>query len=450
MKFPWKSQPAPAAATAVKAAAARTAPAPSRTADAEAPAPEARRSQVFVSRTPLLTRERLVSAYELHFHSSPSQESSARLSDYTSARVISDGILQIGLDTLASGRKVFVTVSRRLLLGGIPDLLPPHRVIIQLSGDIEAEADVIEACQALRKSGYAIAVDDFTVNEWTHDLVPLAMYLKVDWRTTAPETRAAILARRNNKIPAIIAKGVETEEAFQRARAEGFTFFQGPFFGLPSTSSAQTISGRQVTILRLLRALQDPDISVVALEDLVKQEPALTYRLLRTVNSAGFGQHRTVDSIRHALVLLGLNTIRRWAMLWAIAGLSADARSELMTMATIRARCCELLAERLDGAGTGGEGFLVGMCSLFEAILGCPLTDVLDHLALSDSARAALLGEDTPMKRRLDCVSAYERGAWDDCHRLAEAAGVDVDLVSVCYGDAMRWANQLDLTNDRS
>ena len=90
------------------------------------------------------------------------------------------------------------------------------------------------------------------------------------------------------------------------------------------------------------------------------------------------------------------------------------------------------------------------MCSLFEVILGCPLTEVLDHLALSEGARAALLGEDTPMKRRLDAVAAYERGEWDDCHRLAAAAGIDAELVSACYTEAMRWANHLDLTNDRS
>jgi EAL and modified HD-GYP domain-containing signal transduction protein len=410
---------------------------------AVAPKPEPR-GVVCVSRLPVLDQARRVVAYELLFRSSPTHEAATTVSDYTSARVISDGLQQIGLDTLTAGRRAFVSVSRRLLTSGLPEVLPPDRVVLQLASDIEADPEVIEVCQNLRRAGYALAVDDFTRHAATQDLLSVASYVKLDYAAFDADARASILAGRTNQSPLLIGKHIETEETFRTALAEGATYFQGFFFGQVSTEQANAISARQVVILRLLRAMQDPDISVVKLETLVKQEPALTYRVLRTVNSAGFGQHRKVDSIRHALVLLGLNTVRRWAMLWAIAGLGLDARSELMTMATVRARCCELLTERLAGPDAAGEGFLVGMFSLFEVILGRPMEEVVEHLALSDQARAALLGEETPIRHRLDCVIAYESGDWPRCFEAAQHAGIDPDLVATCFTDALRWSRQAD------
>jgi len=399
---------------------------------------------VFVARQPILDGGRRVFGYELRFHSMAGTRDGAAPDDYATARVISDGLLAIGLDNLIDGRRAFVNVGRRLLLEGIPAVLPPERVVIELSADVEADNEVLAACEQLRKSGYSISVDDFVMNEWTRDLVSFAQYLKVDYPSISdPEARASILASRGPKGPALIAKRIETLDAFETASRDGYSYFQGFFFGRPLILQGRDVPGHQLANLRLLRALNDPDLSVHQLEELIKHDAALCYRILRTVNSAAYALQTTVHSIREALILLGRDTVRRWASLWALAGLNEQAHAELVAMSTVRARCCELLGQSQGGEELGTEGFLVGMCSLLDAILGRPMAAVLADLPLADETRDALLGEDNRTRPLLECAIAYERGDWDRSAELVSRAGIKLTVLPIAFAEALRWSREL-------
>jgi EAL and modified HD-GYP domain-containing signal transduction protein len=400
--------------------------------------------QVFVARQPILNRDRLVYGYELLFRAAPAADAPSASADHNAARVISDALIAIGLDTLTDGRRAFVNVSRRLLLGGIPNVLPPERVVLELGADIEADRDVLDACRELRKAGYAIAIDDFVPNEWTADLVPLADFIKVDFPAIVdPDVRSRIVAMQSQAGPTVIAKKIEMMDTFEQAMKEGYTYFQGFFFGRPLISQGREVPGQQVANLRLMRALYDPELTVHQLEELIKHDASLCYRILRTVNSASYMLQQPVQSIRQALVLLGRDTVRRWASLWALAGLSEKAHSELVIMSTVRGRCCELLAGRLGGNETAGEGFLAGMCSLLDAILERPMKDILKDLPLAQETEAALLGGDNATRRLIDCVIAYENGQWDRCVQLAKAAGADPAQLPTAYTQALTWSREL-------
>lgn len=400
--------------------------------------------RVCVARQPILDRNRKVFGYNLSFQALPGAGPTVAPGDYATARVISDGVLAIGLDNLIDSRKAFVNVGRQMLLDGIPEILPPSRVVIELSADVEADAEVLAACRQLREAGYSIAVDDFVLNEWTADLVPIATFLKVDFTATSDRAaRAQIAAGRGASQAALIAKSVETLDTFERASQEGYAYFQGFFFGRPLILQGRDVPGHKLAHLRLLQALNDPNLSVHHLENLIKHDAALCYRILRTVNSAAFALQTTVHSIREALVLLGRDTVRRWASLWALAGLNESAHGELIVMSTMRARCCELLGASLGGEDAAAEGFLVGMCSLLDAILGKPMESVLTDLPLADDTRAALLGDDNPTRRLLDCVIAYERGEWDRCAELAQRAGIKLTKLPIAFAEALKWSREL-------
>lgn len=402
--------------------------------------------QVFVARQPILDKTRRLFGYELLFRPSSSEPAAPANSapDFSTAKIISDGLLTIGLDTLTDRRRAFVRIGRRLLLDGIPAILPANRVVLELGTDIEADKDVVTVCQQLRKNGYSIAIDDFVLTEWTADLVPLADYLKVDFLAVSdPRIRAKSIARNAPGGPVLIAKRIETVEMFDLAVREGFHLFQGYFFGRPVIKQARELPGSQLGHLRLVQALNNPDLSVHQIEDLIKHDASLCYRILRTVNSAATALYSPVQSIRQALVSLGRDTIRRWASLWALAGLNDRANSELVVMSTVRARCCELLGTAMRSESAAAEGFLVGMCSLLDAILERPMSTILPELPLNAETQAALRGEDNPRRRMLDLVIAYERGEWDRCVQLATEAGIDPELMPPIYADAIKWANQV-------
>jgi EAL and modified HD-GYP domain-containing signal transduction protein len=399
-------------------------------------------SDTFVARIPILDPARRVMGYELVFRTGQALQSELS-ADFTAARVIGDAVLSVGLDVLSGGQRAFVPVSRRLVMEDLPSVLPPKQTVLLLGPDVVPDDDVKRACQEFRRAGYTIAIDAFDLDDRSRGLLGFAQYAKVRVDEKDAARRSLIVAGAGGAGVTWLAAGVETVDAFDATRREGFTLFQGFFFGRPTLQEARAVPAQQLGNLRLLQALNAPDISVTELEELIKRDASLAYRVLRTVNSAGFARRSTIESIRQALVLLGRDTIRRWASLWALSSVGSGAPSELVTMSTVRARACEVLATEAGGPEAGAQSFLVGMCSLLDAILECPLEAALKDLPLAEAARAALRGDDNLHRRLLDGVIAYEAGDWTTAIESAGRAGIDPLKLRRAYTDALRWAHEL-------
>jgi c-di-GMP-related signal transduction protein len=399
---------------------------------------------VFVARQPIFDRSGRVFAYELLFRPSAGADQASTQSHRATARLITDAVLHMGLDTLTQGKLAFINVPYRLVLDGLAESLPPKQVVLELLEDAEADDDVLAACRDLRRAGYAIALDDFELTARNAGLMSVADYVKVDFRlSSCHETRRAVVEGRSNGHPALLAEKIESPDELAAATAEGFEYFQGYFFGRPVTHRGRAIAPERAGYLRLLYALQDPELTVQKFEALIRHDVSLCFRVLRTINSAAFGQMRRVDSISQALVLLGVDTVRRWASLWVLAGLSEQSHPELLTMSTVRARCCEQLAADVRGADGAAEGFLLGMCSLLDAILDRPMDDVLELLPLSEATRAALRGDDNFSRRLLDCAIGCERGDFSDFANLATRAGLTTQDLADAHSEALRWSAEL-------
>jgi EAL and modified HD-GYP domain-containing signal transduction protein len=187
------------------------------------------------------------------------------------------------------------------------------------------------------------------------------------------------------------------------------------------------VPAQHVAGLRLLHALHNPELTILELEDLVKHDPALCFLILRTINSAAYALRTSVQSIHDALVLLGRDTVRRWAALWSLAGLSKDAHAELLTMATVRARCCELLGASTDKAGAAADGFLVGMCSLLDAILEQPMPKLVE--ASSRVRRGASLVERSPRSTEAIASSCHIQSGFFFSSQRSATTGTNPNCV---------------------
>jgi c-di-GMP-related signal transduction protein len=410
------------------------------------PTATASSSRVFVSRQPVIDRTGRVFAYELrHREAGFVVTRSVVPDDRATARVLTDALLTIGFEALTSGRHAFISVSRQFLLEGIPGGLPASSVILVIGADVEADAAVAEACHQLHDAGFGLAVDPFLLATGHEELLHLAGYVRVDFSDApTPADRTRLLGSSVPKSLALVATQVETAEMYQQAVAEGYQYFQGNFFGRPVTKEGRSVSGQQISQLRLLRALNNPDLSVHQLADLIKPDPAMCYKVLRAVNSARFALQTTVSTIPDALMLLGRDTIKRWVSLWSLGNLGSASNPALLTAATLRGRFCELLAERTGNEGAAAEGFLLGLCSMLDAILGQPMATIVPDLPLPDAMKAALLGEDNRHSRMLRCAEAYEQGDWDRAIELAGTAGVDANTLAATYAAAITWANELE------
>lgn len=255
-----------------------------------APAASPVSGKVFVARQAILDRSGRVFGYEL-LHRSASDAASFQggSEDHATAQILTDGLLAIGLDALTGGKRAFVNVSRQFLLDGIPAVLPAGRVVFELNGDTGADPEVVAACEKLVATGYQIALDLGRRPSALAALLPMASFVKVDF-AAAPTTaqRAALLPGGVPSGVQSIATKVETAEQLSQAIAEGYTYYQGFYFGRPAIKEGSSIPPQQAAQLRLLAALNDPNLSVNQIEALIKPDPSICYRVLRAVNSAGF------------------------------------------------------------------------------------------------------------------------------------------------------------------
>jgi EAL and modified HD-GYP domain-containing signal transduction protein len=404
----------------------------SRTAVPAAPAASVK---IMVGRQPILDRQRHVFGYELLFRPATGDTADVTADD-AAAHVIADGILSLGLDTLANDRRAFVELTPSFLRHDVINVLPGDRVVIQIPADADIDAETISACRRLKQEGYLLALSRCTGVERDSPLLPLVDFIKTNAPSFSPPGSAT-------PGPSTIAGDVQSVERFNDAMRGGFTHFQGFFFERPATMQSRAIPRGQIGYLRLLYALNDTNLSLNDLEDLMKHDASLCYRLLRTVNSAGFAQSREITSIRDALLLLGRDTVRRWASLWVMTDLGAEAHAELVLMASIRGRFCEIVAQKKSGADAGGEGFLLGMCSCLDVILEQPMAAILAELPLTARVTDALVGRQNDARHLLDCVTAYERGDWTSTLASAEAAGIDRVWLAPAHADALAWAHKL-------
>ena len=392
-------------------------------------------TSAFVSRQPVLDLEGRVFGYELLY-----RDGDAAPQDGTDARGLTDVVLDMGLDTLAEGKPAFLNFTRELLVNKAGTLLPPKKAVVQLRRGLEVDAEVVAACEELHKAGHRLAID-FGADPEAERLLPLMAFIRIDVRSMSMEAASALVKRFAAVKIRAIAEKVETAEAYASAKAIGFTLFQGFYFCKPTTQKASALPGRKLAYMQLLTALRQPDVGVRQIEELVKHDVSLSYRVLKCVNSAAYGLRSEVTSIKQALIMIGVEPIRRWVSVWSVAGLNDGGPSEIVTVSLLRARCCELLGEQMRSGEQ--ELFLLGLCSLLDAILDRPLADAIADLPLSGPVRAALLGEQNVCRDVLDTVVAYEAGNWDEATEKAKALGLKEEAPAAVYRDALTWARAL-------
>lgn len=399
-------------------------------------------TRVFVARQPIFDKRKKVIAYELLFRSG--LDNSAGIIDKTeaAAHVVSNAVLTFGLDTLIAGKKAFLNFTADHLVSGVATLLPREKVVIELLEEVEPTEPVVAAVRHLRKQGYALALDDFVYAPRFEPLLELVQFVKVAFRSTDSAARSEIAKRLGGRGLFLLAEQVETLEEYQEAVKAGFSYFQGYFFCRPEVVTKREITPARVTGMRLLQALNQTYLNYSDMEDIIKRDVSVSHRLLRYINSAWFGFSMRIDSIRHALVLLGENDVRRWVALMALGGLGDRKPAELAVNSAVRGRLCESLAPSLGMQARAFDLFLLGAFSMMDAMLDRPMEEAVKDVPLPGEVEEALMGRPNKLRRVLDLVVAYESGRWAEVSSGVEALGLSEETLPPLYFDAVTWARE--------
>ena len=394
----------------------------------------------FIARQPIFDRSEHVYGYELLFRSGPENRNTADDCD-AAARDVADNFLSA--KALTAGRKAFINCTRQFLVNEYATLLPKEEAVLEILETVEPDAEVLAACRKLKDLGYAIALDDFVDAEKLQPFIDLANIIKIDFQLSAPSDRQQAVAKFAPLGIRLLAEKVETRAEFAEARSSGYRYFQGYFFCKPQIVPSQHIPAFKAHYLRLLQAINRPELDRNEVVALIECELSLCYKLLRFMNSPLFGFLSEVNSTRHALALLGDEEVRKWASVAAVLGIAGNKCDELVLTSLTRGRCCELLAARRGTHRDRQSMFLLGVFSLMDSLLGRPISEIVSEIALPDVVRAALLGKPNRHGKILELVKAFEGGRWSEVSELGVALRQDDSQLSAAYVEAVDWAQKV-------
>ncbi len=411
------------------------------------PDKSARPAEVLVARQPIFDSQRELFGYELLFRDTDPEQSNisgenGTVGDAATAATINNSVNLLGLHALTGGKKALINITRRVLLDEIYTVLPRELAVIELLETVEPDRDVVDACRRLKGAGYQLALDDFVFHPRFEPLLELADILKVDFLLSPSPQRRAIAQRFGTRLK-LLAEKVETHADVAEARGLGYAFFQGFFYCKPQLMRSRQVPAGRRNVLAFLQEVSREDVCFDRLENVVKQEMALSVKLLRYLNSSAFGLRCEVTSIKHALSLLGLDALRKWASLVAMTSIAERRGAALVTTCLARARFCETIGPAVRPPPGEMDLFLTGLLSGIDAMLSCRMIDVLHQLTLPDPVRDALTGSRNTLRDVLDLALASELADWHRVTSLCATLGLTCPAVARAGVEAAAWADRV-------
>lgn len=340
-------------------------------------------------------------------------------------------------DLLHTAQPLYLAVTRDELVEREAPPFDPAGTVLVLAYEGAVDDCLLARLRVLAERGFRIVLDASSDLSELEPVLQLVHVVRLDVLALGTQRALAELAWLKRRRIAVLAAEVHTEDSFTVFRDAGADLFQGLFYERRHFAVRRAVPVAHVAALAALLEPVSADAEFDRLEDLIRRDAGLCYRLLWYANSALVGVRRPVGSIREALVRLGARVVRQWALALVLSGLE-DRPHPLLNLTLVRARTCELLVSSYD-RDRADQGFTTGLLSTLDALLGAPLTEILDELPLCDEIVAAILRREGVAGKALEKVIAYERGNFAD----PTLAGHIQTVVAISYLDAARWADGL-------
>ncbi len=319
--------------------------------------------------------------------------------------------------------------------------IPKAAYVVELSGANATPA----TAHAAREAGLACCIRTPSPVPVPHEIYPSLGYLSLDVQQLGPTLKKVSDSFR--KLPSRqIGRNIVSTESFVAAKEARLDLYQGYWFLSPSTQSGTIIGPAYGNLVALMRLAQE-NAPVNKLEDILKRDAALSYKLLRYINNAGFGLSCQIQSLRHAVAVLGYQNLYRWLGLLMLNAARKNSPDALVTTAIIRGRLVELLGQDLFEASHRDNLFIAGMFSLLGAILRVPMEEITSQILMPESISDALTARQGPYGPFLQLVEACEQLSDQRNQEKAQLLAMSLNLkpadVNRAQIDAIVWADAL-------
>lgn len=373
--------------------------------------------KVIMARQPIYDTGINIVAYELLFRDCTDNKAVIVDGDSATSELLVNLYTHFDIDEVVGGKKAFINFTKKLIEE--PPPFDKQGFVIEVLEDILIDDELVSNLTRLSNEGYTVALDDYIHTEQAHRILPLVDIVKIDVLQLDHDelVRHVQLLRQYDLV--LLAEKVETHEMYQHCSKLGFELFQGYFLSKPQLISGNKVPASKVLVIELLGKLQNPETTIEELEILVSRDPALSFQLLKLVNSACYISNQKIESLARAITYLGINQVRSMVSLLILSNLS-DKPSALKDQSILRAKMCELLCAKIMRSDASVM-FSVGLLSMLDAYFDQPLDKVIESMPLREDLVAALLTQSGLYGDILRVIVAVEK---------AETAGIDWPFLS--------------------
>ena len=403
---------------------------------------------VFVARQPIFNRDKEIVAYELLYRNSLKNffDPSVSSSKATSI-LITNSHINIGMDNLVEDKYAFINFDSTLINNDIPSLLNKDSVVIEVLEDVKPDRVFLSNLLALKKQGYKLALDDFTLDYPYQNTIPLYDIIKVDFMLAGLDGAKKIMDKYKNGKRKFLAEKIETVSEFNTALDMGYDYFQGFFFSKPEIIQGKAATSINMQFLKLKEEINKNEVDFNNISKIIESDIGLSYKLLRLVNS--FSLNSQVSSIRHALAILGVKEIEKWLNFIMISDFVADGADEVVRLSIIRSRFAELIAEHSNQPQMKYQASLVGLFSMIDVVMGKPFDKIFKEIPMSQHVKDAITNKPTsPLYDMFQVVLSYEKADWDTLDDYTSKLLLKPSEIPDLYFESVSWANKYVFTVD--
>ena len=397
---------------------------------------------IFLARQPIVDRFYNLVAYELLFRNSDKNIYQNEDGDKATIEVIKNSFINMGIDKVTGGKRAFINFTENILKSDIFTVLSPKLVIVEILEDVQPTEEILELCRKLKRLGYTIALDDFIYSSKYKDLIKIADIIKVDFKITKGNERKKVIEQVDSKNIKFLAEKVETIEEFNEAVSFGYSYFQGYYLSKPLMISGKRLAENKQIHIKLLQEINNDDFTIDSIENLIKRDLSLSFKLLKLINSANYGFIGEIKSIKQALALIGEKEVKKWLYLIVFRTIGEDKPGIILINSLTRAKFAELIAARTGTVISYFNAYLIGMLSMIDLLLDRPLDEILEELLIPTEVKDTLNGiNDNRYSKLLDLIIEYENGRWSKVSKIAKELNLDEKQLPDAYYEALLYAN---------
>jgi len=400
----------------------------------------------FIARQAILDRSKNTFAYELLYRNSFENFYSCTDEEQATSQIIFQNHIFGDLANICSQKKAFLNLDEKSILAKVPLLLDKKTVVVELLETINVTPEVIKAVSLLSNKGFILALDDYDLSDKWDPLLPFISIIKVDIEDISLDDIANLKNSQfvlNNDIK-IVVERVETHEQFEALYEIGVDYFQGYFFHKPEINSGYFIEPIKLNLLLLFTEICQPSMDFNTIAKIISQDVSLINGTLRLVNLKAEQTRVEITSIKQAVTFLGAEKIKQFIAIIAMSKLSSDSTNELLTESLMRGKMMEHMSTFPAFSSIKPFAFITGIMSHIDAILHCPLEELITDLPLAKEIKAALINKEGLLYEGLEIAKYFENvEVQKSITVLMEKHNIAEDALFDNYNSVLAWCKEV-------